>query len=354
MKKVIVYFIICTLLCGCYKADDISSLGYLLAVGIDAGEDNKNVYTMQFANPIAFAGKESGESKNSIKSVTVESDSFNNAFEDASAKILKEIDTSYLKLVIFSKEVNVNDTLKMMTKMPRFHPDTYIALSECKANEFLANINSPLEINPAKYYDNIFKNVYNGFSPVVTLKDTTEDCLLLPIVDKYSNCTKVAIANNGTIKKEYNKSYGKIYNILSGGLKDFSYNVKSTGSVVKLSLISNPIFNAVIDDKPYVDVIINLDGEILENSNDCTFETVKKETEIQLKNEVYSFLDSCYIENNCDVLKVFKCFKKHFIINTDFEKFVADTNASEIRFNVQVNTNIKRDGIILKQEEIDI
>ena len=120
MKKALVSFAMCIILCGCYKPADINSLAYLLAVGVDSNGEQYE-YTLQFANPLAFAGKESGGEGEAVKSVVVQADTLSEAFSIASARVIKEIDTSYLKLILFNKNIVIKDTIATMQKVSRFH-----------------------------------------------------------------------------------------------------------------------------------------------------------------------------------------------------------------------------------------
>jgi len=348
MKKLTVSLLLCCTLCGCYKPADINSLGYLLAVGIDNGADNNYIYTLQFANPIAFAGKESGTEGAAVKSVTVEASSLNKAFIIASGEILKEIDTAYLKLIVFSKKVNIKDTVSMMLKTSQFHPDAYVAFSECTAAEFLDDINSPLEINPAKYYNNIFENLYNEYAPPVTLKYAGGEYCMFPVVDKGSNSSGVVVTKNGTIVIESNKTDGKIFNVMSGNMNAFDYEVKNPHSVLKLYSGSNPDIKLYLDNNPNIEINLILTGDIIENIHSNNNNDIIKSAENQLKTEISTFLNYYYNENNLDIFGFLELFKKKFLINSAFEQFNRQTRANDIVFDVNVDISIKRDGIMLK------
>ena len=343
MKKILIIALLVINLTGCYGNSDINKLAYLMAIGIDNGE-----YTFQFANPINFVGKENGfgsEAENSsLKTVTVSGDSLFEAFSVAQSRITKTIDTSYLKLLLFNKlykNGNIGSDLRAIEQSPNFHKDVYVAVCENSCKEFLEEITTPLEINPAKYYENIFNVRYNEYSSAVNLKSSCNKYVIMPVVTKNKIAYKSAVVKDGMITDITEMQDGKMYNIISGNLKEFGYFLKTPKC--DLRLYSNTKPRTVIKDKT-VAVTFTYDCEVLENTLNTDMTTIKEAVKEQLTANINEFYKKYYKETDCDVFYYKKLYKKRFLTNKEWDKFNSSVSPNQLNFKVTVEINSDRNG----------
>ncbi len=328
---------------GCNQPRDINSLGFLVALGID-----NNEYTLQFANPVAFAGSEGEFNKDSLKTLTINADSLNSAINTAQENLLKRVDTSYLKLVVFSDELKdgkIKDYLDVMSKSSRFHPDTYTAISKCTPKEFLQDVSDKLEMNPSKYYDNIFSGKYNQFSPKSTIKSANKAVLVMPVVDIGNNSDGIAVLSNGQIKYNLSNYSGQLYNILKGDLEVFNLSPMD-GIVIKLDLPSK-----VTPEIKGNNVFYNfqLKGEITENIDKKNKEYISSLVKAKLEKDIKNLLDFNYKYKNEDILNIKDFYKKFYLTNKAYDGFYSTFQAKNVNFTININIDITRDGVILNE-----
>lgn len=343
MKKLLIIVLLVINLTGCYGNSDINKLAYLMAIGIDNGE-----YTFQFANPITFVGKENGfgaEAENSsLKTVTVSGDSLFEAFSIAQTRITKTIDTSYLKLLIFNKlykNGNIGSDIKAIEQSPNFHKDVYVAVCETTCKEFLNEITTPLEINPAKYYENIFNIRYNEYSTAVNLKSACNKYVIMPVVNKNNIAYKSVIVKDGMISEISDVQDGKMYNIISGNLKEFGYFLKIPKCDLRLYSATKPVTK--VNNKK-ISVMFTYDCEILENTLNTDIKTIKEKVKQQLTTDILEFYKRYYKEANCDLFYYKKLYKKIYLTNKDWDKFNLSVLPEEFEFEVTVEIKSDRNG----------
>ena len=133
----------------------IDDLAYLLALGIDVGENNNLKVTFQFTMP-----NSSGEGSTSELAPTVinsvEASSIDTAINLMNTYISKEINLSHCKVIIFSEELAVNGISKelysLMNKV-QIRPDTNIIVSKCTAETYIQSVQPSLENLISKYYE---------------------------------------------------------------------------------------------------------------------------------------------------------------------------------------------------------
>lgn len=87
-------------------------------------------------------------------------------------------------------------------------------------------------------------------------------------------------------------------------------------------------------------------AEITENSSDTT--DVETTAEKQLEVQIENFLNYYYRQKDLDVLDFKKMFKKRFLFNYEWAEFEKSVDVSDIVFDIIVDIEIKRDGIMIK------
>lgn len=88
-----------------YTSHNISNLAYVLALGIDKGDDAKLKLTAQFSKSSTFAngGGSSDEAKN-IVLISAKADSIFSALNLLNSYIGREINLAHCSVVVFSKD----------------------------------------------------------------------------------------------------------------------------------------------------------------------------------------------------------------------------------------------------------
>ncbi len=180
MKKLIAFL---TAVCvsvplwGCYDNRDIDKTAYVIAVGIDKGDDIYN-YTFQISSPLAMGGggeisAPEGEENSRAVNIVIGANDLYEARNKLNSFLSKTVNMSHLKMIAFSMETAKEGFSPHMTFLLRereVRPNTKLCVTESRAEEFLRGVNPALEANTAEYYDLIAES--GGiYAPSKTLRE---------------------------------------------------------------------------------------------------------------------------------------------------------------------------------------
>ncbi len=206
MKKIMLTAIVAVLalsLCGCYDSVTISDVGFVTAIGIDEGSYGQYRFTFQFVKPEELAAKgggggDSGKSdkenvsKNkALVNLTINAPTVFDALEAINLSLAKSPDLKHAKLILISDKIakrGLEDELTSFMSSNDFQSNLYVAICKDSCEKYLANINSPLQQNPTRYYDAVFNASLSPYLPGIYLKDfyiaANSDCIdaTLPLV----------------------------------------------------------------------------------------------------------------------------------------------------------------------------
>lgn len=89
-----------------YTSHNISNLAYILAIGIDVGEQAKMKISVQFTKSDAFSpSNSSSDESDNIVLVSCEADSIYNGLNLINSYVGKEINMSHCSVAVFSEDI---------------------------------------------------------------------------------------------------------------------------------------------------------------------------------------------------------------------------------------------------------
>ncbi len=178
-------------LSGC-EGKEPNEIAYIVALGIDKGENDNFDITIQYANTTQISGGSSEEGGKSgsqiVENITVEAPNIYSAMSLANHVLSKTFSLSHAKLIVFSQEVakaGLKDIVETFIRSEELRPDVYLAVALDNANKYLESVNPVMDVNPAKYYQMVYdKNTLIGIPDGVaknfffSVKTEDYDCLL--------------------------------------------------------------------------------------------------------------------------------------------------------------------------------
>lgn len=141
-----------------YVHNNIGNLAYVLALGIDVGENSNLKISAQFSKTAVFTpgtGSSSEDSDN-IVLVSGEADSIFSGLNLLNSYIGKEINLSHCSLIIFSEEFakqGIYNEILSLINNDELQPSTNLVISTCNAYDYLNNSTPNLEKMTVKYYE---------------------------------------------------------------------------------------------------------------------------------------------------------------------------------------------------------
>ena len=410
MKRSIALLLIftCLSLSGCMYSHEITDMAFAVALGFDKAEDGLLV-SMQFARPLSISGSggeggggggesSAGDDKDAAKNknttiLSVKAEDFYTALSIAENSLSKQINLSHAKLVVFSSELaqdGIGDYVTMLMKNSQFSPNTYTAISLCKAKDYLGEANPSLEVNPAKYYTLLFSRNDSNFMPSTSLRDLYFDLYspgkepVLPAANLSKGGAKESSDGSpgedfvaGEAKKESeNKTDvsglsaikdGKLcgvlsaneaaaYHMLTGELKNTYISIKSVTRenefiTIRLTQDAPPkICVTEPEDVPQISAKIRLSGELLK----CPDEDIKKLGTDGLNDmaaravtaRLSGFFNLTREQLGADIVGFGKKAKMKFADYPSWKEYDWQKHYQKAEFSPEVSVNISREGLL--------
>ena len=369
LRFVIALIVSSMLLSGCIGREP-NEIAYIIALGIDNGENGNYKITIQYANPgeISGGGEEGGNvEKSGVENLVLTSPDIYAAIGLADQLESKDFSLSHTKLIVVSRETSENgisDMAEQFIRNEELRPDVYLAVAENSAEDYLNDVNPATELNPAKYYTLIFdKNKFIGI-PEGILKNfytgthTGDYDLLLPIAhtNKERN-VGCAVFKGGKMVGEIDALQTEIYKLLDRDraygyltLKDDTYFKEPV--TIKTVQKKAPEYKLDIDNKK-VTVRLRLEGDIYAVSPDYNVDTdlrgFEKSCEQYIKNECENLMELVLKEYHSDIFRLNEYSKAKFLTNENYEYHKRNTDYGDYEIEVSVNFDIRRSGLIVKE-----
>ncbi len=404
-KKYIVLLLIitsCTFsLTGCqYKSPGIDESAYVVALGIDVGENSRIIVSFQILIPSSFSGEASQSDKSIVNSV--ECTSIESGINIMNSYISKEINLSHCKAIVISEKFasqGISETIFTLMNDVQIRPDCNIIVSRCTASYFLENSKPVLEKLTARYYDIApTSSEYTGYTQNLTLNDIfyslnsyTENAIaILGGINEDSN----EIPNNTLFSAEQDSSYkanetpidskpnmenmglavfkddmlvGELNSIetlchllIVNELNTCVLSIPSPfveGDTIDIKVIPTPSSKnkvELINGSPYITCNISLTARVLslnETSVSLTDENMKKIEKYAnsyIEYQIEKYLYKTSKDLGCDIDNFGKYLTKHFATEEDWKNFNWIGNYNNAFFNVNVSTSIISGNLLIK------
>lgn len=345
MKKLIIPIILCLALCGCYDSVEIDDLAYVVALGIDKGENKNYEITFQYAVPLGIgSGVESGGEKGDkpLYSLTFESDSIRMATAYADKNLAKTTDLSHLNAIILSKDIakeGINSFKRDLFSSTRTTKSTYLAVCNGKASDCLNSVTSPLELNPSRFYDDFFTGRDSAYSVKQTALElsngkSTFAVPYLTFEDSLKNAGMVAF-KDGKLTSFFTLEEALMYNILKGEFTNLKF--ETANGVFNLDSELSPKYSIDIKDGLKIKIKLSLSGKP-ETGKDILFKNTKTTEKIlinSLKQKLLLFLQKTRDEN-CDILTLSSHAKRKFLTEEEFIRYNWDEKFKDAVFDISI------------------
>ena len=366
-KKFILIFSVvafCFSFSGCTSARQINEMAYVVGVGIDKGESEKILLSLQFAKPfvIAKSGEEgSGGDKEEKKDkstslATAEGADIFSAIKKIEGTLSKQINLTHTKILVFSKEISqdgISDYANTLMANNQFRPNTFVAMSLGKATEYFEEEKPALENNPAKYYTMMFSKDTKSSLPAVSLRDLyfsvsfSEREAVLPVLGGSVN-EAMAVFRGDKLSFLMNDKDAEIYNILSGDFKEGYIVVsKEDGDYsVRLKQKCKPKI-CVKTDGEEIKAEIKLKASVKRADFGAGKEKgdIKGEAKAEILKRTENFLTKTYGEG-LDVLGISRFAKKNFLSQNKWEDFGFFQKLNGIQIEMSADVKEENGGLI--------
>ncbi len=390
----IIFLILIYTFSGSYTANSMDNLAYVVAIGIDASENDKMKVSFQFI-PNSAMTTEGGSSDDSEPIVnTVESSSIETAINLMNVYIGKELNLAHCKVIVFSEEFaknGVSTTIYTLTNNTELRPSTNIIISRCNADYYIKNSKPSLETLVTRYYD-IFPNSskYTGYTANVTigdfynriLCDTCQCTAILGGTNSNNNSANtkndsdiisdessisgkretenigLAIFNGDKLVGELNAIETLCHLINTNDVSTFILSVPNPNDETQMLDISmshkrkDKVYVDTSSGTPYISLNIKLTGKILTVTSDSNYidennlKSIGNYTNSYLESTISNYLYKTSKEFKSDIDSFGRYAIRKFLTEDDWNNYDWFNKYKDAFFNVTVDADIKSSHLL--------
>lgn len=404
LKKIIALILISIFslftLTGCkYENNSIENLAYVIALGIDKGEDNLLKLSFQFATPSSDSGS-SGSSDSDTTTTTVECSSISSGFNLMNSYISKKLNLSHCKVIIFSEELaamGITEEVQTLINKIQIRPDSSIIISKCSASDFIENAKPNLMTLIARYYEIVVTSgKYTGYYYNSTLENfysSLEESLVeatamlgginveqLHYIDKDINYIDIdssyiagtslvedenliqlmgtAVFKDGKLVGELNGQETISHLIVTNKLDQCIINIPdpfSSDNLISVSISLNNTNNKVefVNNAPYIMVDTSIEAYILTYSDSSNYGTeealgiIEKYINSYLATHISSYLYKTAKELNSDIAGFGKKVISKYTNINKWNESNWSNNYKNAFFHVNVSTDLEGSTLMI-------
>ena len=165
-------FIIIFALSGAYNSQNIDRLAYVIAIGLDKGENEPLKLSIQLSKPGNTNSASSQSSDNNIVN-SVECSSIESGLNLFDSYISRKINLLHCKVVVISEELatqGISDYIYTLLNSVEVSPHANVIISKSGSEDFLNSSQPILESLASNYYEiALSSSEYTGYTENITL-----------------------------------------------------------------------------------------------------------------------------------------------------------------------------------------
>ncbi len=380
-----------------YTSLNIDNLAYVIALGIDVGENEDFNISFQFTTGSSTSDSGSSE-KSPLIINSVEASSIDSAINLMNSYLAKKINLSHCRLLIFSEEVasqGISDAVYTLANDSQVRHSANIIVSKNTAKDYMQNSTPILENLITKYYE-IFPNSskYTGYIYNVTFADflnqylcnTCEPFAILGGVNKNANTSEntsqstsvttmkstntpfsgdrgaenlgIAVFKDDKLVGELTAIETLCLSILRGDTDSFLISVPDPDNPEKLLdiKISNEghkkIKVDIVNGSPYIRFEAKFTGRVYsmkDNAHyldDAMLEAISNAANQYLEEALTQYLYRTSMEFKSDISGFGKYALSSFLTAQDFEEYDWQNSYVNSTFKVTIDTEIQSGFLI--------
>ncbi|MFZ5815090.1 MAG: Ger(x)C family spore germination protein [Bacillota bacterium] len=146
-------------LAGCWNKIEVEEAAYVLAIGVDRGEQMPYSITVTIAKPANIAGKEGGGKEEKPTALTtVEAPSLTGALTMLNSYIGRQVNLHHARALFVHEALAREEGMVLLDEVTRFRQTRqtiFLIVTRERAAEFLAQMKPELDKNPMRYIEQL-------------------------------------------------------------------------------------------------------------------------------------------------------------------------------------------------------
>lgn len=373
----------------------IDDLAYVVAIGLDSGDNDILKVSFQIANTSSNSSSDSSENSSNSTISTIETSSIDNAINLMNTYISKEVSLAHCKAIVISEDLaskGISSYLYTLINKMEISPKCNIIISRVNTDYFLKEASLNIEKNTTKFYEIIPTTAnYTGYTDTITLRDFFSrmgDTFAQPYTilgnvnvsndnnSSYQNdgvnvsnnvqspnkvdISGIAVFNADTMVGQLNSIETICHLILSNKLENSNITIPSPFSntdTIDLSINlkkSTKIDVENLNGSPYVKSNVYINARILTMTKNSDYMNSKNLSEIEeytnsyLESQIYNYFYKTSKEYKSDILGLGKYVVDDFLTWDEWVDYDWLTQYENAFFDVSVQTDVKSGYLLLE------
>lgn len=406
VKIVAISILFTILLTGCWGVNETDELAYILAMGIDKGENNIINVTFQIAIPKSLGGGEGGGGGEPVHNISVEAASLFGAQQLANAFVDRELTFIHNRIVVVSDEIakeGLNRYINPLIRSREIRRNTYIMVTRGSSKDFLEKNKPILEINTSEQFelllgeagkvgfmtDTIMNDFYNatklsGKEPILTLvgiaskKETKKGRKFSSRIDMIEKevaylpgeipreggneieAIGLAAFRGDKLTGYLDGSQTRYYQMVTGNFQKAIFTFpdpeKKETDVIVIEIKAGRRPNTGVrfeQGKPVIEARVVLEGEIRSLQSGINYEMGAKLNELEkyleniITREITAVIKKTQEDFKSDIFGFGEKTRKYFLTYPDWEKYNWQEVYPQAQVNVKVDLMIRRSGLMI-------
>ena len=363
-------------LTGCYDRFELDNLAYVIAIGVDTGENGNVNITYQIAVPLKITGENSETGKETYTTYTVSAPSLSVGNTLVNPTVSKEINLSHVKLILYSEELaksELSGHVNVFMSHTDIRPKAILAVCKGSAENFLNEVSPKLEVSPARYYELLFSS-YNytsqsAGSELINFYTSSQSIDRDPFAiyteleeisgdKKEASPDGLAIFKGSSMVGILEQKLILSHLILTNNLKKCGYSVpdfneKDRVISVNLEQETTPKIEVTIDgDSPKIKCDIKLKAHLVSSGSNINFYDEKNKNRLEkdlnekIKKELSTYFDKTIKEYKADIAGIGRFAKANYLTWKEFEDYNWLEKYQNSTYEINVDTEINISQII--------
>lgn len=375
-KFIFIILLMPLFLTGCYDRFELDNLAYVIAIGIDPGENGNVNISYQVAVPVKITGEGSESGKDTYTTYTISSPSLSMGNSMLNTLISKEINLSHIKLIVYSEELaksGLSGHVNVFMSHTEIRPKVTFAICQGSAEKLLNEVSPTLEVSPARYYELLFSSFnYTGFEASSELVDFYTS---LQSIDRESFSMYIKLSDKSGDKKEIESAGLAIFKdskmidilepelifphlILTNSLKKTNYAIpdfNDSSKVISMRIdhTGAPYIKVTLDgDIPKIYCNIKLHAHLVSSGSAINFydsqnkDRLIEELNISIENLISRYFDKTIHEYQSDISGMGRMAKMNFLTWNEFENYNWLSKYKNSIYEIEVDTDVNISQII--------
>ncbi len=370
-------FILIFLLTGCTNSEEnLENYYYVMAIGIDKGEDTKINLSVQIAsNSSGSQDSDGGSSQsNSSNIYSVPCNSIDSGISILNNFLSRKINVSHCSAIIMSQELassGVKEYINALGNNTEIRPTCNIIISSTTALDALEKISDSSENFSARFYEFLKTSArYTGYSIVPELseffyclnfEESSNIATFATVSDEIFQNTGIAIFNKdkfiGNLSALDSISFSLITDRLEGATISVA-NPKNSDKLIDVLIkqVKEPKIDCnLINSYPFIKITFSLEYDVL--SSTYEIDTASEKGDKLLENSINSYIQEMITsflykishKYNVDICNFKNKMLQEYLTLDEFEKIHWDEIYKDSYFEIEVNGEIESLGMFSQE-----